>query len=337
MTKTRTLVLGGTAWLGGEVARAAVRRGHQVTCLARGVSGSAPAGVRWVPADRDAPDAYDAVRDQDWDDVVDVSWQPGQVRSALTALGQRARHWTYVSSCSVYADHATPGSDESAALLPALDGDVAEATAYGEAKVACERACLDVVGDRVLVARSGLIGGYGDRSDRFGYWPARVARAARGGGPVLVPDEPDLPTQTLDVRDLAQWLVQAGEAGTTGVLNAVGARHSFGDVLAAAREVAGARDVEMTTVPSAWLREQGVEEFMGPRSLPLWIVDPAWAGFSARSDTRAVAAGLTRRPLADLVGESLRWEQELGLNRERRSGLSPSEEHELLQRWAAAG
>jgi hypothetical protein len=92
----------------------------------------------------------------------------------------------------------------------------------------------------------------------------------------------------------------------------------------------------VTTLPSAWLRAQEVEEYMGPRSLPLWIVEPGWEGFSSRNGTKALAAGLTHRPLADLMSASLGWERELGLDRDRRSGLSPAEEHELLRRWAAA-
>jgi nucleoside-diphosphate-sugar epimerase len=336
---TTFLVLGGTAWLGGEVAAAALAAGHDVTCLARGTSGTPPPGVRWVRADRDEPDAYAAVMGQDWDDVLDVSWQPGQVRSALQALGDRAGHWTYVSSCSVYADHATVDLDESAPVLPALVGEQADREEYGEAKVACEEACMAAVGDRLLVARAGLIGGYGDRSDRFGYWPGRFALAADDGGPVLVPDADALSTQTIDVRDLADWLVRAGTARTVGVVNTVGERWSFRQVIDAAREAAGfaggEHDERLTRVPSEWLRQQGVEEYMGPRSLPLWMVDPDWAGFSARDGSRASAAGLTHRPLRELVAESLSWERELGLVRDRRAGLSRSEELELLQTWAA--
>lgn len=339
---TTTLVLGGTAWLGGELARAALRRGHDVTCLARGESGSAPPGVRWVRADRAASDGYDAVRHQDWDDVVDVSWQPGLVRSALTALGPRARHWTYVSSSSVYADHSVPGADESAPLLPPLLGDAADREQYGQAKVACEQASLDAVGDRLLVARCGLIAGYGDRSDRFGYWPARFARAAQDGGEVLVPDDDGLPTQTIDVHDLAEWIVRAGVEGVVGVMNAVGERRLFAEVLRASRDAAGLRSGSLGSghghgvvrVPSAWLREHAVEEFMGPRSLPLWICDPGWAGFLDRDGSRAESAGLTHRPLSELVADALRWEQELGLQRDRRAGLSATEEAELLTRWA---
>jgi nucleoside-diphosphate-sugar epimerase len=337
---TNLLVLGGTAWLGGAVARAALARGAQVTCLARGVAGSVPEGATWVRADRDADDAYDAVRGRDWYDVVDVSWQPGQVRSALAALGDRAAHWTYVSSASVYADSSTPDADEGAPLLPALDGDRADHEHYGEAKVACEQACRDAVGDRLLVARSGLIGGYGDPSDRFGYWVARFAAAADGfpawaGSPaVLLPSDERLPTQTLDVGDLARWLVRAGAEGLAGTFTAVGERVPLGTVLRSAARVAGFRG-PVVRVPSSFLVDQQVEEYMGPRSLPLWIADPEWAGFSARNGSAARAAGLTTRPLDDLLADALRWERELGLDRQRRAGLTPQQERELLDAWSS--
>jgi 2'-hydroxyisoflavone reductase len=333
------LVLGGTAWLGGEVARAALARDAQVTCLARGVSGAVPDGTRWVLADRDRADAYDAVLDEDWDDVVDVSWQPGHVRAALAALSGRALHWTYVSSGSVYARHATPGADERADVLPALQGDRADGEHYGEAKVACEQACRDAVGDRLLVARSGLIGGYGDPSDRFGYWPARFAAAAEASGEwatspaVLLPAEDQAPTQTLDVHDLAGWLVRAGEAGLVGTFDAVGERVPLGTVLREAARAAGFTG-PVVRVPSSFLLDQRVEEFMGPRSLPLWIADPEWAGFSSRDGSAARAAGLTTRPLPELVADALRWERELGLGRERKAGLTPQQERELVAAWS---
>src|SRR5215470_2071033 len=123
MARTRTLlVLGGTGWLGGAVAGVAMADGWAVTCLARGESGTPPAGVRWVQADRREPTAYHAVAGQEWDAVVEVSWQPEMVRSALDALAPAAAHWTYVSSVSAYADDSQPGMDESAALLPAYTG-----------------------------------------------------------------------------------------------------------------------------------------------------------------------------------------------------------------------
>lgn len=199
------LVLGGTSWVGGAIARDAADRGHRVTCLARGESGNPPAGVSWVGADRRHPTAYDEVAERDWDAVVDVSWQPDLVRSALDRLSSRAGHWVYVSSCSAYAADEVAGEDEAAQVhepfagTGSVDWDV-----YGPAKVACELACTEACGaEGTLLARAGLIGGDGDRSDRLGYWPARVARAA-DGEPVLVPPM-EAAAQVVDVDDLVAW------------------------------------------------------------------------------------------------------------------------------------
>jgi nucleoside-diphosphate-sugar epimerase len=330
----RLLILGGTAWLSREVARTAQNRGDAVTCLARGTSGPAADGAELVTADRNRPDAYDAVRDRDWDAVVDVSRQPGQVRSAVAALRDRAAHYVFVSSISVYADVAESGRDESSPLLPPLAGDVMESMAdYGPAKVTCEQHVRQGFGaERSLVARVGLIGGPGDRSGRSGYWPLRFRRPAAPDGAVLVPDAPDLPTSVIDARDLAAWLVEAARQRTAGVLNACGPVHALADHLDTARTVAG-HNGPVVAVPPSWLTEQQVQAWMGERSLPLWLDDPSEFGLSALDSGAAYAAGLAARPLAETLADTLEWELGRPANQPRPAGLTDAEERELLEAW----
>jgi len=329
----RTLILGGTAWLGAGLAETAVGRGHEVTCLARG-SRELPRGVAFVRADRTEADAYAQVADQQWDVVFDVSRQPGQVRSAVQALRARTRHFVFVSSGNVYADHRAPGQGESSPLLPALEGPVMESMdRYGEAKVACEQHVLGRFGpDACLIARVGLIGGPGDPFDRSVYWPHRFARPATDDGAVLVPDSPAQPTQVIDVRDLAGWLVEAGAARGAGGFNATGETVALADHLELAREVAGHCGPVVRADPD-WLLAQGVQPWMGPRSLPLWLTDPDWQGFNARASDAARRAGLVTRPLTVTLADTLAWALTRDPDRDWAAGLSGADERALIAAW----
>lgn len=314
----RILILGGTAWLGHEIARAALADGAEVVCLARGASGTAPDGARLVVADRTHPGAYDTL-DGTWDEVVELSYDLGLVTSALDALAERARHWTLVSTVSVYADDTAPGADESAAVVEPLD--LAD---YGQAKVAAERATTARAGHRLLVVRPGLIVGPGDPSDRFGYWPSRLAR----GGQVLSPTAAVRSVQVIDVADLAAWVVRTGADGVTGVVDAVGHPHTFAELLAQTGAVAGFEG-ELVEAEDAWLLDHDVRYWAGPRSLPLWLPVEA-AGLARRSNAAYLAAGGAVRPLEDTLRRTLDDELARGLDRERRSGVTAEDESALL-------
>ena len=300
----KLLVLGGTVFLGRAVARHGVDAGHDITCAARGVSGAVPKGVRLVRVDRDHPGGLSPLEGQQFDAVVDVARRPSQVRSALIELGDRVGHWTFVSTCSVYADHGTPGQRaESAPLLAAAPPGVddADGEQYGPCKVADEEA-VDSSGLPAFVCRAGLIVGPEDPSGRFDYWVARLAR----GGEVLAPGRPDDDVQWVDVRDLAAWLVHASETGLTGTYDGIGAPVPRSQFLAAVGEGVGVTP-RLTWVDQDFLAAHGVQPWMGERSLPMWLPLPDYAGFMTRDVSPALRTGLLTRPLTDTARDTLGW------------------------------
>jgi 2'-hydroxyisoflavone reductase len=321
----KLLVLGGTVFLSRAVAAEAVARGHEVTCAARGSSGSAPEGARLVSVDRTRPlpdlGGFDA--------VVDVARHPSWVRNAVAA--HPGAHWVFVSTINVYADDATPGgTPETLPLVEAVDEDVdlkEDPEAYGPMKVACERAVLDGVSS-AMVIRPGLIVGPGDPTGRFSYWPRRLA----AGGEVLAPGAPDDAMQVVDVRDLATWALDACEQGTTGVFDGVGRPMPMADLLGQC--AAGvAPEVSWTWVDQAFLQEHGVEPWAGPGSVPLWLPRPEYDGLGAHDVRPSLDAGLTLRPLADTTRDTLTWLE--ATPDAVVTGIDPDRERELLAAWHA--
>jgi 2'-hydroxyisoflavone reductase len=318
------LILGGTAFLGRQIALSAQADGHRVTCLARG-SAPAPEGVTFVTADRDEDDGLEQVSGRRWDAVVDVTSQPGHARRAVRDLD--AGHWVFVSTANVYAESPEVDRGEDAPLVPALEADtMASMEDYGGAKVACEQLYAGS-GITATLVRSGLIGGAGDASGRTGYWPWRFAHPVDGGSVVAVPDDPDFPCAVVDVRDIAAFAVTAARDRLDGPYNVTGPTTPLARFLEVAAEVAGT-GARPHPIPVARLAELGVNPWMGPRSMPLWIDEPSIRGFATMDTSRARADGLATRPLAETLRAALDYEE----TREgaRPTGLSDEEEREVL-------
>ena len=324
----RLLVLGGTLFLGRSVADEALRRGHHATLFHRG---------RTAP--ELFPEAEHRIGDRDgdlselaggeWDAVVDTARLPRWTRSAARALRGRIGHYTYVSSASVYGDVSAPGVDESAPLEQLEDEDSEDLEAhYGALKAACERAAEEELPGRVLHVRAGLIVGPNDPTGRFTWWVHRLAR----GGDTLAPEPRDQRVQFVDVRDLAAWMLDMAERGGVGVFNATGPATpmTMEDFLEGTRRAVG-DGARLVWVDQGFLADQGVGPWM---DLPLWLsptAHPELAGLLSLDVGRALAAGLTFRPLEDTVAATL----------ERASttpdaGLDPGRERGLLDAWAAS-
>lgn len=321
---TDVLILGGTGWLSGRIAAHALGAGATVTCLARG-GRPAPPGATLVLADRDEDDAYDVVSRRDWDHVVDVSSRADHVSGAVRALGDRAARWTYISSMSVYRDDETVEIDESASRHPAAQAG--EDDDYARQKVAAEDAVQEGVGDRALLVRPGLIVGDGDPSDRFGYWAAAFLRAL--DEPVLLPPLEGRTTQVIDVEDVAAFVVSAT---VTGAVNAIGDVRDLEDVLRTVRAATGHAGPVVVGTEERLVAE-GVAYWAGPRSLPLWL-PPDMRGFMTRSNARYRRSGGPLRPLDETVEHVVADERERGVDRERRAGLTRTEERALLEALA---
>lgn len=289
----RVLVLGGTGWLGRAIVGRLLAAGADVTCLARGESGAVPEGARLVRADRRTPGAFDGVRG-DWDEVIELAYDPELVEPALDALADGAAHWTLVSTVSVYARNEEPGADESAPLV--VPSDLSQ---YPDAKVAAESSSAARLGSRLLFARPGLIVGPGDPSDRFGYWSARLART----DPALLPTTAGRFVQVIDVSDLASWIERAGREGSTGAVNAVGTALPMADFFRTVAEVTGFGGV-VVEVDDDVLLANDVHFWAGPRSLPLWL-PLSDSGFAQRSNRAFHATGGHTRPIQDTVADVL--------------------------------
>lgn len=322
----RLLILGGTVFLGRHLVDAACQAGHQVTVFNRGRHDPDHVpDVEQLRGDRDGQ--LDALVGREWDAVVDTSgYVPRVVRQSADLLAGNVGQYAFVSSLSVYPDVTTPGLDESAPVATMPDETVEEITGetYGPLKALCEREVERAFPGRALIARPGLIVGRYDPSDRFTYWPHRVAQ----GGEVLAPGREDRAIQLIDVRDLAAWVVRMVECGGTGIYNANGPdyRLTMGRLLDVCKAVSGS-DARFVWVEDAWLLENGVTPWT---ELPLWVPEEEFPGFFTFNCGKAMKAGLSFRPLEDTVRDTLTWDETLPGERTWQAGLARDREEELL-------
>ena len=334
----KLLVLGGTGFLGPHFVQAALERGHEVTLFNRGKrAATAPEGVEVLLGDRaiaaTEPGGLSALKGRRWDAVIDnCGYVPRIVRQSAEMLAGSVDRYVFVSSISVYADSSAPGLDESAEVLrlPADEADSEEVMKhYGALKAASEEAVEAALPGRTLRVRPGLIVGPLDPTDRFTYWPARMDR----GGEVLAPGDGSDPTQVMDVRDLAEWMLRAAQGKLTGIFNATGPddRLTMRAMLEACREAAGRNDVTLRWMSWPELEAAGVAPWS---DMPAWIPSVGEsAGIGAVNCSRAIAAGMTFRPIVDTARDTLSWWRSLPSERRAalKAGLSPEREVELLK------
>jgi 2'-hydroxyisoflavone reductase len=318
----KVLILGGTKFLGRAIVDAALGRGHAVTLFNRGVTNpDLYPGLETVHGDRRAG-GISALSGRSFDAVVDVAaMTPDDVQPAVDALKGAVGRYVFVSTVSVYADHSGP-QVEGQDVLELRDG-LDPGAAYGAEKAAAEKRVVTAYGDNAFIVRPGLIVGPHDATDRFAYWPRRIAR----GGRVLAPPEQH-PTQFIDVRDLARWIVHGVEGGLSGTCNATGRPGTIGELIDACLATVTQTACEIEWTSNDRLLQAGLSPWMG---LPLWIAAPEWQGANQVVIDRALSAGLEFRPLTETVRDTLAWDLARGGPPPGQEGLSVSREAELLE------
>jgi 2'-hydroxyisoflavone reductase len=329
--KKRILILGGTSFLGPALVERARSRGHTLTLFNRGKTrpGLFPQ-VETLHGDRDGN--LRALEGREWDAVIDTSgYVPRVVRASAELLAPRVGHYLFVSSISVYEDTRAGGLDEDAPVATVADETTEDVSQhYGALKALCEKAAEAALPGRVANVRPGLIVGPDDPTDRFTYWPVRVAR----GGEVLAPGTGEDPVQFIDVRDLAAFLVGLVENRDVGVFNATGPLEmlSMRGLLEACRQAHGGT-ATFTWADTAFLEAQKVRPWS---DLPVWVPQATeLGGISRVSHARARARGLGFRPLEQTVRDTLAWFHTLPPERQAklRAGLSAEREREVLAAW----
>jgi 2'-hydroxyisoflavone reductase len=333
----RILILGGTGFTGPYQVRYALSRGHQVTTFNRGKThpGELPPEVEQLIGDRNGQ--LDALKGRKWDVIIDnPTTLPVWVRDAGEILKGNVERYVFISTISVYAA-TSKGADESAPLAKYEGSDPYKETleamkasgykTYGPLKALSEKEAEKWFPGKTLIIRPGLIVGPRDETDRFTYWPVRIDR----GGEVLAPGAQTDPVQFIDARDLAEWTIRMVENRETGIYNATGPAKplAIGEML---DQIKGALNstATFTWVPADFLEKEKVEAWS---DMPVWTGEES--GMARTNITRALAKGLTFRPLAETARDTLAWFKSQPQDRQSRlrAGITAEREAEVLVQW----
>jgi 2'-hydroxyisoflavone reductase len=330
----KVLFMGGTGFIGPHMVRALVAAGHEVTLFNRGKSNPHLfPELEKIKGDR-LTDDIGQVSGRDWDYIVDTScYIPRAVDSLMAAVDtERLKQYVFISTISVYADFSQPGLHEGSPLARMDEDPDSEDVSkwYGALKVRCEETAEKTMPGRVTQVRCGLIIGPGDKTDRFTYWPVRAAQSDE----MLAPGSGEDPLQTIDARDLADWVVRCIDHRLVGPYNSTNPAglYTFRDMLEACRSELNP-DLQLTWVPFDFLEAQGVGEAGG---LPLWVREGTpFAGIWRANAERAAAAGLKARPLSESIRDIWNWWAELPEERRAKlkTGISLEKQAETLAAW----
>ncbi len=332
----RILILGGTGFTGPHQVRYALSRGHQVTVFNRGKQKiDWPGKVEELLGDRNTGDLK-SLEGREWDVCIDnPTTLPFWVRDAAHVLKGRVKQYIFISTISVYKDTDKPGADETAKVAPYTGKDAfAEKKVtpdlYGPLKAISEQEAQAQFGPAATIIRPGLIVGPGDETDRFSYWPVRIAR----GGDVAAPGDGSDPVQFIDARDLAEWTIRMAETHQFGVYNATGpAKELSTRAMMEAIERGVKSKPNLVWIPRKFLDAHKIEAWS---DMPVWVPgDGDTAGFARVSIARAQHAGLTFRPTVSTVADTLAWFKAQPAERQAklRAGLTPEREADLLKAW----
>jgi 2'-hydroxyisoflavone reductase len=323
------LVLGGTGFIGPHLVEYALERGHRITLFNRGRTNTHLfPSVEKLVGDRN--DDLSALEGRSWDAVIDNSgYTPQQVRLSVDLLKSACEQYLFTSTRAVYTDYTQAVMDENAPVGP-KDLPEAEWDGYGPNKVLAERIVQEGFGARTLITRPPVIVGPGDRSDRFTYWVDRID----DGGDILVQGDYDDPVQFVDVRDLSEFYVHLVEKSVSGIFNTEGPASE----LTTAGLVHGIKAI--TAAPSRFHRVDWdflIGEGETPQgSLPFWQPPRGrYLNYGRMDNRRAIANGMTFRPLAVTAKDTLEWHRTRSADAQSalRVGLTRDREAELLGLW----